>query len=219
MGKARKLTMNKNNTAQKCNTYHHGNLHDALIIAAAELIEENGSLDFTMIDAARRAGVSSAAPYRHFKDRDALLNAVANVAFMALSQAMESAAKSFPSGSAQCIIGLGKEYVSFVVGHPQYYDLMWGKSGDPARKFEPDNLKASAFHVLSEAVQNWCDAIGAVDQDPADLATKLWAMSHGLSGLALASHLDRFLPNADVYSMLESTTHTFLDGLKNGAKH
>ena len=53
--------------------YHHGNLRDALILAAAELIKEQASVEFAMVDAARRAGVSSAAPYRHFKDRDALL--------------------------------------------------------------------------------------------------------------------------------------------------
>jgi AcrR family transcriptional regulator len=62
-------------------SYHHGDLHNALIIAAAELIESQQSLHFSMSDAAKRAGVSSAAPYRHFKDKDALLEAVRDLAF------------------------------------------------------------------------------------------------------------------------------------------
>ena len=66
---------NKCKTSPACKGYHHGDLRNALIVAADDLIREKGSLDFTMIDAARKAGVSSAAPYRHFKDKDALLQA------------------------------------------------------------------------------------------------------------------------------------------------
>ena len=79
-----------------CKNYHHGDLRNALIIAAAELIEENGSVDFAMIDAARRAGVSSAAPYRHFKDKDALVDGVAQLAFLALRETVEAVSRSMP---------------------------------------------------------------------------------------------------------------------------
>ena len=206
--------MNKNNTAEKCSSYHHGNLHDALIIAAAELIEKNGSLDFAMIDAARRAGVSSAAPYRHFKDREALLEAVCHVAFMALSETAEATTAEFPPGSEECIIGLGKTYIHFVTSHPTFYDLMWGESGVRAMESEQINLENSGFYVLVDAVQRWCDTSGIEGKNPVDLATKLWAMAHGLSALALNGHIEKFMPSVDVYSLLESTTHTFLGGLE-----
>ncbi len=206
--------MNKNNSAGKCSSYHHGNLHDALIIAAAELVEENGSLEFAMIDAARRAGVSSAAPYRHFKDREALLEAVCHVAFMALSEAAEKTAAEFPPGSEERIIGLGKGYIQFVTSHPSFYDLMWGKSGVRAMESDQVNLENSGFYVLADAVEQWCDTTGAQGNDPVDLATKLWAMAHGLSSLVLNGHVEKFMPGVDVYSLIESTTHTFLGGLE-----
>ena len=84
------MTVLQKPAAAQPKRYHHGNLRDTLIIAAAQLIEENASVDFAMIDAARRAGVSSAAPYRHFKDRDALLEAVCEVAFLALAESSQA---------------------------------------------------------------------------------------------------------------------------------
>ena len=95
--------------------YHHGDLRNALIKAAAELIEEQGSLDFAMIDAARRAGVSSAAPYRHFKDKDALLQAVAELGFLALTESVRAVADSFPDNDEPCIIAHGKNYISLAM--------------------------------------------------------------------------------------------------------
>ncbi len=202
---------------QKCNSYHHGNLRDALIIAAAELIEENESLDFAMIDAARRAGVSSAAPYRHFKDKDELLEAVGLVAFMALSEHVEASVAEFPAGSPQRIIGLGRGYIHFVTSHPNYYDLMWGKSGIQAMEAEEVSLGGSGFYILADAVESWCTATGTHGNDPVDLATKLWAMAHGLSALALNGHIKKFMPDVDVDSLIESSTMAFLGGLEKGS--
>ena len=209
--------MTNSNASEKCQPYHHGNLHDALIIAAAELIEENGSLDFAMIDAARRAGVSSAAPYRHFKDKDALLEAICLVTFIALTESAEQTALEFPAGSPERIVALEKGYIRFVTSHPAFYDLMWGKSGIRAMESDEVDLQTSGFYVLADAVQSWCEATGTRGQDPNDLATKLWAMAHGLSGLALNHHVEKFLPGADVYALVESSTHTFLGGLEKKA--
>jgi len=95
--------MKKNTQSKDCRNYHHGDLRNALIIAAAELIEEKGSLDFAMVDAARRANVSSAAPYRHFEDKDALLRAVSEVAFLALDEVAHQAMSLAPYGSSACL--------------------------------------------------------------------------------------------------------------------
>ncbi|MEH6582893.1 MAG: TetR/AcrR family transcriptional regulator [Halioglobus sp.] len=206
--------MNKTKATDKKNCYHHGNLRDALIIAAAELIEENGSLDFAMIDAARRAGVSSAAPYRHFKDRDELLQAVSQVAFIALSEAARLTVQEHPRGSAERIIALGRGYICFMTEHPEFYDLMWGKTGVPMADSEDDELQTSGFYQLSDAVSAWCQETGVECKDPIDLATKLWAIAHGVGGLAMNGHLEKFIPAADVDLLIESSTHTFLGGLQ-----
>jgi AcrR family transcriptional regulator len=197
--------------------YHHGNLHDALIIAAAQLIEENASVEFAMVDAARRAGVSSAAPYRHFKDKDALLEAVSQLAFLALNESTEAVMASIPAGSEESIIALGKSYVKFVTDHPQFYDLMWGDMGLRAIASTDPDLKTSGFNLLVNTVGHWCDNMGLSNYNALELAVKLWAMAHGLACLKMNHQVERFMPDVDVYTLLESSTQTFLQGLRKGA--
>lgn len=205
--------MGRQKAEDGCRNYHHGNLRNALIVAAAELIEENGSVDFAMIDAARRAGVSSAAPYRHFKDRDALLEAVTQVGFLALTEATQAVAASVQPGTRESIVALGKAYIAFVTDHPEFYDLMWGDLGLRAMDIDGPELKTSGFYVLVESVRAWCDTRGLENYNALELAVKLWAMAHGLACLAMNHHVERFMPEVDVYTLLESSTHTFLDGL------
>ncbi len=197
-------------------SYHHGDLRNALIIAAAELIDERGSVDFAMIDAARRAGVSSAAPYRHFKDKAALLDAVLDFALLVLGREMEAVTRQHPAGSVAAIVALGQAYIRFVTGHPQFYDLMWGDRHKRADQDPEHGLKSSGFYLLVDTVQAWCDSVGRGDEDALTVSIKLWAMAHGLSGIAMHDHVERFLPQADVYSLLESSTYTFLEGVRRG---
>tara|TARA_R110002072_G_scaffold2011_11_gene17002 strand:- start:6709 stop:7353 length:645 start_codon:yes stop_codon:yes gene_type:complete len=202
------------NTAPRPGRYHHGNLRDALIVAAAELIEENASIGFAMIDAARKAGVSSAAPYRHFKDKDALLEAVSELAFLGLTITTRDTALKYPAGSEQRIIAIGKAYISYVISHRAFYDLMWGDMGLRGFEAADIDIKTSGFRVLVESVQLWCDGLGLVDYNALELSVKLWAMGHGLACLAMNHHLEQFLPDVDVFSLLESSTRTFFEGLK-----
>ena len=205
--------MVQNTKSPACNSYHHGDLRNALIVAAAELIAENGSLDFALIDAARRAGVSSAAPYRHFKDKDALLEAVTQVAFMALAELTRGVANSTAPGSVESIIAQGQSYIGFVRDHPEFYDLMWGETGFRAMGSQDMELKTAGFHVLVDTVQTWCDNNRLDDYDALELAVKLWSTAHGLASLAMNRSINRFLPEADVDKLLESSTRTFLEGV------
>ncbi len=208
------MTSTRETPTSQQKRYHHGNLRDALILAAAQLIEENASVDFAMIDAARRAGVSSAAPYRHFKDKDALLEAVSQLAFLGLTEASRNIAKTLPLGSEENIIALGKAYIAYVIKHRAFYDLMWGDMGLRGFETADMDLKTSGFYVLVESVQHWCDAINLSDYNAQELAVKLWAMAHGLACLAMNQQLDKFLPDVDVLSLVESSTRTFLEGLR-----
>ena len=203
---------NATKTADK--TYHHGDLRNTLILAAAELIQESGSIDFAMIDAARRAGVSSAAPYRHFRDKEALLEAVAELALLGLTESSRSAVAGEESGSLQTIVALGKSYIRYMIDHAAFHDLMFGDMG--MRAMEPDavDLKGTGFYVLVDAVQDYCERENVSGEDPVMLATKLWAMVHGLSTLTMNHAIERFVPGADVYNLLETSTETFLTGLR-----
>jgi len=202
--------------SRQSRSYHHGDLRNALIIAAAELIEESGSTDFAMVDAARRAGVSSAAPYRHFKDKSAILEAVVEFAFFALAREMEAVASESEPGAISTIVALGQAYIRFVTGHPQFYALMWGDLAGRSHHDDGSELSSSGFYVLVNVVRQWCDQNDREDVDALTLAIKLWGMAHGLSGIAMHGHIERFLPQADVYSLLETSTHTFLEGVRQG---
>jgi AcrR family transcriptional regulator len=201
-----------------CKNYHHGDLRNTLIIAAAELIEENGSLDFAMIDAARRAGVSSAAPYRHFKDKDALLEAVTEVSFLAMTESTQRVVEQHKPGSEKCIIALAKAYVAFVTGHPEFYDLMWGDMGLRGPDPHDPNLKNTGFHILVDTVQIWCENVDAANHNALELAVKLWAMAHGLACLAMNKQIEKFMPDVDVDSLLESSALTFLEGIRQESR-
>ena len=133
--------------------YHHGNLKEALVRAALELIAEKGPAGFTFADAARFAGVSPAAPYRHFRDRDALLADVAQRGFVLFSAAL---AKAWDEGRPDVMTAfdrLGKAYLAFAKGEPAYYSAMF-EAGVPLDS-DPQLREAgeNAFAVLRAAAE------------------------------------------------------------------
>jgi AcrR family transcriptional regulator len=207
--------MTSSAAADNCRTYHHGDLRNTLILAAAELIEESGSVDFALVEAARQAGVSNAAPYRHFRDKDDLLQAVAQLCFMGLTEASHEAIVDQDVGSEAAVVSLGKSYLRFMLSHRHFIDLMWGYHGAAAMSAESVDLRGSGFYVLVDCVQALFERESIGPFDPVEIATQFWAMVHGLSTLAMNDQIKRFLPDADVCDLLEKSTHTFLDGLRH----
>jgi AcrR family transcriptional regulator len=195
-------------------SYHHGDLRNALIIAGAELIHESGSLNFAMADAARRAGVSTAAPYRHFRDKDALLEAISQLAFYGLGIAALDAAGAQPRGSIERIIALGQTYIRYVIEKAAFYDLMWGDMGTRAVDADSFDKKASGFFLLVDALSAYLAAEGLQDIDELETAVELWAMVHGMASISMSGKLPHFHPDADVPAMIDSATRTFMAGLK-----
>lgn len=198
-------------------TYHHGDLRNTLILAAAELIEHSGSVDFAMVEAARHAGVSNAAPYRHFKDKDDLLHAVVQLCFMGLTEDSRAALDGVEVGTEAAIVALGQSYIRYMLAHRPFIDLMWGDHGARAMHDESLDLKGSGFYVLVDAVTALCEKDGIQVAEPLETATQLWSTVHGLSMLAMNDQISRFLPEADVFAMLERSVHTYFQGLRHGA--
>src|ERR1700744_5848215 len=106
-------------------SYHHGNLREALIRAALELIAQKGSAGFTFADAARWAGVSPAAPYRHFRDRDELLSNVALQGFERFAAMLATAWNGSQPDPSTAFDNLGKAYLAFARTEPAYYSAMF----------------------------------------------------------------------------------------------
>ena len=134
--------------------YHHGNLKEALVRAALELIAEKGPSGFTFADAARWAGVSPAAPYRHFRDRDELLSDVARRGFEQFELALASAWDDGRPEPFAAFERLGKAYLAFAHDEPAYYSAMF-EAGIPTGT-TPELRQAGdrAFAVLRGAAES-----------------------------------------------------------------
>ena len=99
-------------------SYHHGNLRQALVEAARALIEEKGPLGFTLAEAARAAGVSPAAPYRHFRNREDLVAEVARQGFLIFAEQLERAFDHGRPSPLSAFFATGRAYLGFARGHP-----------------------------------------------------------------------------------------------------
>jgi AcrR family transcriptional regulator len=160
--------------------YHHGNLRQTLIDAAVELIAETGPRGFTLREAARRAGVSHNAPYRHFQDKDELLAAVAAQGFEELTRSMTRAARG-ESGSLQRLRAAGIAYIGFALRRPQHFTAMFET---PAAECSRE-AGERAFHTLLRLIED-CQKAGELRPDkPHQMATVAWALVHGVAKLAL----------------------------------
>src|SRR5436309_2182673 len=110
--------------------YHHGNLKEALLQAALGLIAEKGAAGFTFADAARMAGVSPAAPYRHFRDRDELLSSIAQRGFEQFEALLTQAWDDGRPDTVTAFERVGKAYLAFARNEPAFYSAMF-ESGLP----------------------------------------------------------------------------------------
>lgn len=175
-------------TVRRRESYHHGDLKRALTSAALSLVAEKGPKGFTLTEAARRAGVSAAAPYRHFADKAELLAAVAEQGFRELHADLAAAADR-ASDPKERVIELGRAYVRWAVAHPDHYQVMFGES----LKVEQPSLATAgeqAFGDLLDAIVK-CQEAGIIEvRDPREVAAPLWSLVHGIASLAIGGQLD-----------------------------
>jgi AcrR family transcriptional regulator len=164
--------------------YHHGNLREALVRAALDLIAELGPVGFSFAEAARRAGVSAAAPYRHFRDRDALMVEIARRGFEHLADDLTAAWNGDKSGPLNGLKAMGNAYLAFARREPAYYAAMFESgivaSGDPGLQREGDR----AFAALREAAIAVSQLLPPAKRAPPQMMSlHIWAMSHGTAAL------------------------------------
>jgi AcrR family transcriptional regulator len=191
-------------------SYHHGDLKRALTSAALSLVAEKGPKGFTLTEAARRAGVSAAAPYRHFTDKAELLATVAQQGFLELDAALGAAVEA-ASGPKDRVIELGRAYVRWAVDHPDHYRVMFGSetfaSGHPVMA----DAAERAFDNLLDAIAK-CQEAGVVKgHDPREMAGPLWSLVHGVAALVIGGELRAVGINQDPEAMVTSTVERLLD--------
>jgi len=164
--------------------YHHGNLKETLIRAALELIAQKGPAGFTFAEAARWAGVSPAAPYRHYRDRDELISDVAKQGFVRFEQALLRAWDEGKPKPSEAFDRMGKAYLHFARTEPAYYSAMF-EAGIPLdANAELREAGDRAFNVLRQATEVMVATMPAKSRPPVMMmALHIWALSHGIASL------------------------------------
>ena len=198
-------------------SYHHGDLRNALIVAAAELIERDGTLDFTMAEAATRAGVSAAAPYRHFTDKEELLRGVRELAILGLGHAAGETVSEYPHGSLEGILAMGHMYLAYARDKHAFFSLMWEDRGDIEERREKVAEEHGGFMVLVNMVQAYCDAHGNTQINSLHLATQIWSMGHGIATLEANQLINLFDRSIEPEALLDQSVRTMLAGVVGAA--
>lgn len=158
--------------------YHHGDLRNALLDAARAILEEESLTELSLRAVARKAGVSHAAPYRHFPNHEALLVELAVEGFVELREEIAAAVVT-PNSEADRIARIGAAYMRFVARRPALASLMFGPQL-PNRDSFPE------LGTVADAVGN---EIGTALHDSA-LGLAVWAAVHGLAMLILRNVVD-----------------------------
>jgi AcrR family transcriptional regulator len=169
--------------------YHHGDLRRALLDATLQLVQENGPHGFTLRAAARAAGVTAAAAYHHFEDKDALLVAVAEEGFQLFAKALEAAAQS-PAGSAsERSENVAVAYVLFAFENPTLFRVMVGIGvGARSQKVPLHALGISTYKFMRATLIEGLQEGGRRDISNAEVLG-WWSVVHGLAFLAIDGHL------------------------------
>jgi AcrR family transcriptional regulator len=167
--------------------YHHGNLRNSLIEAGIELINSEGEKQFSLRKVAALCGVSHAAPYSHFKNKEDLLYAMQDYVTNQFMQALEDSVSKCPNpDDVYVLIQIGKAYVSFFIKNPQYFSFLFSHScikvnlsmdDDGSENYAPfELLRKTTFRILG-STEMPDDAIK-------DTVISMWATVHGLACIA-----------------------------------
>lgn len=191
--------------------YHHGDLKEALIAASEAVLAERGVDGFSLREAARRAGVSPAAPAHHFGDARGLLTAIATRGFQGLSQALRDANQSAPDRQAR-LLAQGRAYVHYALAQPARFDLMWRY--EALNLDDPDYCTASldAYGLLHELVTGGaplnCGPDSGQPQAMDPRVAAVWSLVHGFALLARGGTFDPSAPG-----LLDGVLSSVLPGL------
>jgi AcrR family transcriptional regulator len=195
-------------------SYHHGNLREALIEAALDLIADKGPAGFTFAEAARAAGVSPAAPYRHFADRDALMADVARRGFERLETALSEAWDDGRPSPMAAFQNVGRAYLAFAADQPAYYAAMF-ETGLPP-DLDPQLAQAGdrAFAVMRGACEAITAGIPTAQRPPALMVSlHIWALAHGIASLFARGDAARRPLPMPPEDLLEAGVLIYLEGL------
>lgn len=193
--------------------YHHGNLRQALVDAALALIEARGPTGFTLSEAAKQAGVTPAAVYRHFEGREDLIAEAALQGYEIFGDLMEYAYESGQPSALQAFEATGRAYLAFARKYPGHYIAMFESGVQINRNAALATVANRANGVLEKAATDLSQHIPAHKRPPASMfSAHIWAMSHGVVELFARNSPGRASPFPPE-DLLESGIGIYLRGL------
>ncbi len=198
-------------TALRKSRYHHGDLRAGLIEATRRLVEEKGPDGFSVTDACRLAGVSTAAPYKHFKDKNEMLVAVVLQGMERHRANMLAALQDIPEGTPARVTALGREYVNFALNENGVFRLKFGGFTD---RLQDDRLQAVGEETFGILLHEVAACLGETEITP-EVKRRgflLWSFVHGLSFLLADKKLTDMGGGADLDALLSDIAERVLAG-------
>ncbi|MEX1662211.1 TetR/AcrR family transcriptional regulator [Thioclava sp. 15-R06ZXC-3] len=191
--------------------YHHGNLRQALVASALALIEEKGPTGFTLSEAAKRAGVTPAAVYRHFEGREDLIVECARQGYLIFGDVLENAWNDGKPTALAAFSATGRAYLAFARQYPGHYMAMFESGISPNRSTELSKVAERADRVMERATEALMAHLPRDRRPPvAMVSAHIWAMSHGVVELyAREGNRAPYAPE----DLLESGIGVYLRGL------
>ena len=206
--------MERHIEGQKSKPYHHGDLRNALIQAGLEILSEGGSQELDLRKVARRAGVSHAAPYRHFADKQALIAAINEEGFHLLSERIRSSLCEVSDEPVEQLLGVALAYVRFAQENPWLMREMFSGITIERETFESLHAASkSVYQLYAEVIRSGQERGKIVDGEPTALAGVLWSVLHGLAMLIIENQMR---PYADGPEGTERVTRYTIEVLYGG---
>jgi AcrR family transcriptional regulator len=166
--------------------YHHGSLRQALVDAGVDILAEGGPSALTLTEAARRAGVTAAAPYRHFSGRDALLAEIARQGFETFGARVEAAWDEGRPDARAAMRAMCAAYLTFAREETGLYAAMFGRAATLA-DLQAGGTADHALEILWRAVVAWLQEAKAPAQGARHVALQVWAIAHGVAMLTIST--------------------------------
>jgi AcrR family transcriptional regulator len=199
----------KQTVAHPKKRFHHGDLREALIAATRDLLIEHGPDGFTLADACRRAGVTTAAPYKHFRDKQEILEEIVLRGFAELTAANAKAVAEGGAGTIAGITAMGISYLNFAVAQPAVFRLMFGHKSELRKVQEVDESGKQCLKHVIEEVAAYSRKHGH-RADAQQVAIRLWTFVHGAASLELDGDYERVAPGLDVRALIADVTPMLL---------
>lgn len=182
-------------------SYHHGGLREALIAATRQLVMERGAENFTLADACRVAGVTTAAPYRHFRSKQEILEEITSRGFEELRTRAMAVIAENGTGTLAAIVAMGQAYVAFAISETAVFRLMFGQEPSLKKSENVAGTGHECFSQLIEQISIYCQK-NRIEGDALEIGLRLWTFVHGAASLVIDKDYLQIAPQLNVNCLI-----------------